>query len=517
MDLTLDEVKAIVLVVLLLWVRLRSSLGSSMIRPQFWHELRSVLCGVDSQGLWNDEKSGSEFGDGELLAGSDGASKVLQEDGEGGLDGTSSWDDGARFEGTLDGTERVVDGTLHLVELEFVGATEDDGGRAVSLGALDEDALVVGYPLLDNLFGVTERGALKDFIAFKVGEGGDEGSTSGFGDAAEIFLLATTDGNGLLLNKHLEAEIVNTLGGEDDVGAGVKDLLDAFEDHGGFALTNLFELGWVIDGDVDAEGHTGLLEVDVQTGDLGSYNAGLHGLGSYGAVEGVSLDENRFPGGFAVGLQDVDGLDGVFDIASVVDGLDGLHSFDAHFREKVGVGSNDLGGHGGLCNVGEGILGKRVDGNRHVSLEVAERLPQCHSVTCYYGSWVNLVLDEFVRSTEEFGGHQDDCGCSISNLKDTHSISNLTQHGPLSSYPPPLPYPPPSLICITHICLLLSLLRVSYLGVLLFGQIYQYLSGGMLNVQKPKNRSTIVRHCDILQNPKSTSKYHPRIPPLCRE
>ena len=36
-----------------------------------------------------------------------------------------------------------------------------------------------------------------------------------------------------------------------------------------------------------------------------------------------------------MGLQDVDGLDGVFDVSPVVDSFNGKHSIDSHWCEEI--------------------------------------------------------------------------------------------------------------------------------------------------------------------------------------
>ena len=51
-------------------------------------------------------------------------------------------------------------------------------------------------------------------------------------------------------------------------------------------------------------------------------------LGGDGAVEGVALDKDGLGGTLAVRLEDIDGLDGVLDVAAGVDRLDGEHGVD---------------------------------------------------------------------------------------------------------------------------------------------------------------------------------------------
>jgi len=60
-------------------------------------------------------------------------------------------------------------------------------------------------------------------------------------------------------------------------------------------------------------------------------------LTSDGAVESVTLDVDGLGSALAVGLEDVDRLDGVLDVASGVDGSDREHGVHSHVGEEVVV------------------------------------------------------------------------------------------------------------------------------------------------------------------------------------
>ena len=94
-----------------------------------------------------------------------------------------------------------MDGALHFVEVVVVGAAEDDGGGGVDSGAFDEDAFVIGDAFLDDFVSVAEGGGLEFFVSVEVGEGGDEGSASRFGYAAEVFLFAATNSHGAFFDE----------------------------------------------------------------------------------------------------------------------------------------------------------------------------------------------------------------------------------------------------------------------------------------------------------------------------
>ena len=58
------------------------------------------------------------------------------------------------------------------------------------------------------------------------------------------------------------------------------------------------------------------------------------------AVESVAFDDQRFPSRFTVGLEDIDGLDGIVVASLAVRNLDILGSLHNHLGEELGVCSN---------------------------------------------------------------------------------------------------------------------------------------------------------------------------------
>lgn len=57
-------------------------------------------------------------------------------------------------------------------------------------------------------------------------------------------------------------------------------------------------------------------------------------LTSDSTVESVTLDKDRFGGTLSVSLENVDSLDGIFDVTTSVDSLDSEHSIDSHVGEE---------------------------------------------------------------------------------------------------------------------------------------------------------------------------------------
>ncbi|KAI6757546.1 hypothetical protein HG531_003371 [Fusarium graminearum] len=264
-------------------------------------KLCGVLGGIDSQGLGNDKKGLRKLANGELLSGANGTGKLLEVDMKSCLDGTTTGDDAATF--------------------KIVGATENARCGRVSLGTLDKDALIVGDALLDNLLGVS-----------KCAEHGGSGSSC---NSSKIFLLTSSNAHGTLLDESLKNQVVNTLCCEDNVGTSLEDHLHSVKNHACLASSDLFKLLRVVNSNLDTKLHTLLLQVHVQNSNLGVLNSGRHSLRGNGAVQGVTLNKNGFESALAMSLENVDSLDGVLGLVSVVGGLDSLHSIDDHVGEEL--------------------------------------------------------------------------------------------------------------------------------------------------------------------------------------
>ena len=181
--------------------RVLDALGCGVVGAELGDEVGGVFCGVDGEGAGDDEEGLREFADGELFAGADCDGEFFEVDVQGCFYGAAAWDDRAAFEGAFDGGEGVVDGSLHFVEVVVVGAAEDDGGGGVDSGAFDQDAFIIGDAFLDDFVSVAEGGGFEFLVAVEVREGGDEGSASCFGYAAEVFFLAATNSHGAFFDE----------------------------------------------------------------------------------------------------------------------------------------------------------------------------------------------------------------------------------------------------------------------------------------------------------------------------
>ncbi|KAI4215928.1 MAG: hypothetical protein LQ349_009136, partial [Xanthoria aureola] len=209
-----------------------------------------------------------------------------------------------------------------------------------------------------------------------VAERGNEGSACGFGDAPEIFLLRTADSHGALFDEELEDKVVDALGGEEDVCAGLEDHGHALSDDRSLPGTNLFELRGVVDGDVDTELHALLLEIHIQHGDLGVGNASLHGLRGNGTVERIAFDEYRFGSRGTMRFEDVYSFDGILDFTTIVGGFHRLHCVHNEIGKEVAIGSDDLGRHRGFSDVDKRLSTKRLDFGTDILRHVLDSFPE---------------------------------------------------------------------------------------------------------------------------------------------
>ena len=91
-----------------------------------------------------------------------------------------------------------------------------------------------------------------------------------------------------------------------------------------------------------------------------------------------------------------------------------LRCGDSEFKElergrKEGKNSrsDDFTRHTGLCNVDQAFFSESVHLDAELFSQVPNCLLRCESVASDNGSWVNFVLDEIVRSFQEFGSDND--------------------------------------------------------------------------------------------------------------
>lgn len=129
-----------------------------------------------------------------------------------GLGSTSTGHNTSALQCSLDSAQRVVYRPLHFVQCVIVGSSQNDRCRGEGLGTLDKDALIVRDALLCNLLCVTQVCRLELLVTVQIGKSADECRSGGLCYPAQILFLAPSYCHRALLDKVLEAKIVDTLG-----------------------------------------------------------------------------------------------------------------------------------------------------------------------------------------------------------------------------------------------------------------------------------------------------------------
>ena len=136
---------------------------------------------------------------------------------------------------------------------------------------------------------------------------------------------------------YLEAQIVDTTGTQDDIGARRQDLLNTLFRDVRLSLADAVELLRVVDQHLDSQLHLGLHQREVEAGDLGICHLLHHHLRGDGAVERVAWNDDGFPYTLSVSLQYVNGLDGVEEASLSVTNFDRICGFDDHVAKEVAI------------------------------------------------------------------------------------------------------------------------------------------------------------------------------------
>ena len=273
----------------------------------------------------------------------------------------------------------------------------------MDLGALHQDTLVVGYPLLYNFLGLSQIRRLKLLIAVEVGESAHKSRPSGFGYPSQVLLLAPSDSHGAPFDKKLENHVIDALCGEDYVGPRLQDHFDPFQDDPRLPLADFLELLGIIDGDMNAKLHPFLLEVHVEARNLGIHNPGTHSLRSNSAVERIAFDQKRFGAALPVGLEKIYCFNWILGFVPLVNRFHQKHRIDNHICEEIGIRADDLARHGRFGNVYQAILPQALDFCGNVFVHVLDRLSQGESIPGDDGRGVYPVLHQFVGASQEFG------------------------------------------------------------------------------------------------------------------
>ena len=143
------------------------------------------------------------------------------------------------------------------------------------------------------------------------------------------------------------------------------------------------------------------VEIEVQACDFGLDDVVRHVLMGFNGLDGVTSDELALSAALAVRLEDVDGFDVVLDLREeggfLLDGVDGVYD---QASEEVGIGVDQLAGHGGLCAVEEGIDAQRLDGDGQLILDISACLLGGDLISGDDIGWMHFDFDELIGSLQ---------------------------------------------------------------------------------------------------------------------
>ena len=374
-------------------------------------QISGVLGGIHGQSLGDNEEGLGELSDGELLSGGQSSCEVIKIDRKCHFDGTATSNEGVRLQNALNNAERVMDRSLNLIEEELVGASDNNCLGGLLAHTLEEHV----FPVTDFTFFDLGTGteiiwaeSFNTIFVVYIGERDDNSAASRFGDTTQIEFLDSSNGDNTGLYEILEGEVIDTAGAENNVGAGLNDLLAAVSADIHFLLADLIKLLSILAENLNTHLKAELVEVEVDEGELTVLHHLWHTLGAAGSLDSISIDKLRLFGGSTVSLEDVDVLDGVLGRAGSVGHLDVLHGSDDHVAEEVRLGSQKLGAHGGLGGSQYRFFVELGLAHNQLLLDEVDRLLEGHSVTSHDGGWVNLGLDQLVGSLEKLSGENND-------------------------------------------------------------------------------------------------------------
>mmetsp|Transcript_1091 Transcript_1091/g.2265 ORF Transcript_1091/g.2265 Transcript_1091/m.2265 type:complete len:285 (+) Transcript_1091:742-1596(+) len=255
---------------------------------------------------------------------------------------------------------------------------------------------------------------IKGFVPLHIGHGGHDSATSGLGQSFEIFSITPTGAYDSRFDKVLHAQIVHSLGREDDTSPGIDNLSNALFGNVHLALFDILNLFRILDNNLHAHPHPMPLKVHIQHGNPNRLSIRrLHKSGHtlrcpHTINRKPPINKIRFHGRLPMRFQNVNGRERVlvplflprvrggagghgggsfsaaaahgFVAGDVCRGgvhLDGLDCVDGELGEEVHFCANDFGGHGSLGGVDEVFVSQFGDVDDHFLFDVGDGCLQC--------------------------------------------------------------------------------------------------------------------------------------------
>ena len=323
----------------------------------------------------------------------------------------------------------VVDGPIGLLQHQVVGPTEQDRhGLAGILHAGELDHLVpaAGH---DDVADVVGRPELVGRHGIGMGDGG---AAQGAADELDVGPLDVGNDQDAHLGQKVQAELVvgipqDALLDEDDVGAGLLDLLALAEDVLALVAEDAVHGGVVGNDDVVVHVGLGRREAELDQGNLG-----LADLGGPPGALGAALGEDEAVDQLGI----VDGAAHLLDHADVaqvdVGGRRGVvpkeaqDGIDGDGGQQIRVLRHDLGREAGVDGINEGIAVGQVDGAGHVAHGRGGNVGGLHEGGGD-GRGVNALGQQRRAGVEEGAGHHDDGGGAVAGL-DVLRLGQFDEH-----------------------------------------------------------------------------------------
>jgi len=162
-------------------------------------------------------------------------------------------------------------------------------------------------------------------------------TSGGLSNSPQVFFLASANSHSACFDEVLHAHVIDSFGGKNNIGSGIQNFLDSLDRDIRFPLSDLFQLIWIVNNNMNSERHTCLHQIHVQTCNLCTLDTGFHRYGTstrcvplliieltlrgHGAIQCVSFDQSTFSLTLSVSFQDIHGFNGIFDLSSAACGL----------------------------------------------------------------------------------------------------------------------------------------------------------------------------------------------------
>ena len=304
---------------------------------------------------------------------------------------------------------------LNFIKHVFISTSQDDGTGIGLFAALEKDEIIITDSLFNNFFTFTQIWWVEDLFALWSCHCADNCGSSQFGNSLDIAFADSSQTKTACFSHVLWCQIVDTHAGDNDVSSRFKNFSDSFFQDITFLLSDLLNIFWIINQNLDTQLESEFVQVEIKTSDFSVLYLSWHLLMSLDSLDGVTLDQLTFSRALSMSLKDIDRLDGVLDTEKslLLNSLDWLNN---QVSEEGWISVDQLGWHWGLCTVEQCLLTKTFDTNCKLVLNVPARLFGSHLEPGNDICGVDIHLDQLVGSFQQFSSENDNTGGSVSDF-----------------------------------------------------------------------------------------------------